>query len=79
MNQTEPTQAMPGRRRQLFIALGMIAVGVVAFLVYLDLTCGECNGPFGLLDWVIAGLLIGPGFGFLIKWKQAGGSSPRRP
>ena len=59
----------------LWIALAATAAGVVAFLAYLGFVCGECDDhPFGMLDWVVGGVLIGPGFGLLIKWRAARGA-----
>ena len=62
---------MNASRSRLLVAMGLIAVGVAVFLAYLSFTCGECDGhSYGLLDWVVAGLAIGPGFGNLIRWKK---------
>lgn len=62
---------VPAQRRSLLIALAVIAVGVVAYFAYLSWACGECdNHAYTVLDWVIAGVLMGPGFGLLVRWAK---------
>ena len=56
----------------MLVAIASITVGVVAYFAYLSWVCGDCdNHAYSLLDWVIAGVLIGPGFGLLIRWAKA--------
>jgi hypothetical protein len=63
---------VPALIRSLLIAIAVIALGVVAFLAYLSFVCGDCdNHSYSFLDWVIGGVLIGPGFGLLVRWVKA--------
>ncbi len=65
---------MTASRKSLLLALGLIAVGTLAFIVFLGITGdGDDNRSFGLRDWLVAGALIGPGFGYLIKWRRGRG------
>ena len=62
---------MPSSRKGLFVALAMIAGGVLAFFVFLFLTGADPDvRPLGLFEWVVGGILIGPGFAYLIKWRR---------
>lgn len=59
---------MRGSRRNLFGALSLIVAGVAAFFLFLYLTGHDPDEtPLTLVEWVIGGILIGPGFGYLIK------------
>lgn len=59
---------MRGSRRKLFVALSLIVAGVPAFFLFLYLTGHDPDEtPLTLVEWVIGGILIGPGFGYLIK------------
>ena len=63
---------MPGSRKGLFIALALIAGGVLVFFLGLAaLGVDSDTHPLGLLDWIIGGALIAPGFAYLIRWRQA--------
>lgn len=65
---------VPASRKGLLLALALILAGLIFFLLFLGVTDdGSDDRPLGLLDWVVAGVLIGPGFGYLIKWKQMQG------
>lgn len=58
-------------RKQLLLALGAIVVGTLGFLAFLAVTGDADDGhSLGMIDWVVAGMLIGPGFGLLIKSRQ---------
>ena len=62
---------MQGSRRDLYLALGLIAGGVVAFFAILGvLGIDPDKQPLGVFGWVLGGVLIGPGFGFLIRWRR---------
>ncbi len=61
----------PGK--ELLLALALIAGGTLAFLVFLAVTGDGDDRPFGLLDWIVGGVTIGPGFGALIKSRQQQG------
>lgn len=59
---------MRGSRKNLFVALSLIVAGVAAFFLFLYLTGHDPDEtPLTLVEWVIGGILIGPGFGYLIK------------
>ncbi len=63
---------MTASHKSRLLALGLIAVGALAFIAFLGITGdGDDDRSFGLLDWLVAGALIGPGFGYLIKWRRA--------
>jgi hypothetical protein len=58
--------------RSLIFALAMIVGGILAFFLFLYLTGhGPDESPLTLIEWVIAGVLIGPGFGYLVRWRWA--------
>lgn len=62
---------MQGSRRGLYVALGLIAGGVVAFFAILGvLGIDPDKQDVGLFGWVLGGVLIGPGFGYLIRWRK---------
>ena len=68
--ETNAGQVVKGTRKQLVIALAAIAGGVLAFVLYLGVTGhGDDGQTLGLLDWVILGVLIAPGFGLLLRWR----------
>ena len=63
---------MTTSRKGLLLAVALLAGGTLAFLAFLAVTGdGDDGHTLGLLDWIVAGALIGPGFGYLIKWRQA--------
>lgn len=63
---------MQGSCRNLLVALALTTVGVAAFFLFLYLTGHDPDdSPLTLKEWMIAGVLIGPGFGYLIKWRRA--------
>ncbi|KQS84826.1 hypothetical protein ASG58_20235 [Rhizobium sp. Leaf383] len=44
---------------------------VLAFFLFLYLTGHDPDeSPLTLIEWVIAGVLIGLGFGYLVRWRQ---------
>lgn len=50
----------------------MIVGGILAFFLFLYLTGHDPDeSPLTLIEWVIAGVLIGPGFGYLVRWRKA--------
>jgi hypothetical protein len=58
-------------RNQFLIALAMIVGGVVAFFLFLFiLGIDPDEQRLGVLEWMVGGALIGPGFGYLIRWRQ---------
>ena len=62
---------MGGTRRELLVAVAVIAGGVLAFFLYLGAMGVDPDiHPLGLLDWVVGGMLIAPGFGLLIRWRR---------
>lgn len=62
---------MQGSRKGLLVALALITGGVLAFFAFLALMgIDPDERPIGLFGWIIAGMLIGPGFGYLIQWRR---------
>ena len=65
---------MQSSRKDLIVALSLIAGGMAVFFLYLFLMDHDPDErPLGLLDWMVGGALIGPGFGYLIKWRKGQG------
>lgn len=63
---------MPGSRKDLFLALAMIAGGILAFFVFLFLVGADPDERrLGLVEWMVGGMLIAPGFGYLIRWRKS--------
>jgi hypothetical protein len=62
---------MESSRKGMILALALIVCGVFAFFLFLFLTGHDPDErPLTLLEWVIAGALVGPGFGYLLKWRR---------
>ena len=62
---------MQPSHKELFTALAILAAGTLAFTVVLYFVEGDSDGhPLGMLEWVIGGLLIGPGIGYLLQWRR---------
>ena len=58
--------------RAFLTAIAVLIVGMVVFFAYLSWVCGECDKhTYSLLDYVVAGALMGPGFGLVIRWARA--------
>lgn len=63
---------MQSSRNSLLLALALIVGGVLAFFLFLYLTGHDPDeSPLTLVEWVVGGVLIGPGFGYLVKWRKA--------
>lgn len=62
---------MQNSRNSLILALALIVAGVLALVLFLYLTGHDPDErPLTLIEWVIGGALIGPGFGYLLKWRK---------
>lgn len=62
---------MQGSRKGLFVALALIFGGVLAFFAFLAVMgIDPDKRQIGLVEWIVAGVLIGPGFGYLIQWRR---------
>ncbi|MBB4097333.1 hypothetical protein [Sphingomonas kyeonggiensis] len=49
----------------------MIVAGLAAFFLFLFVTGHDPDErPLTLFEWVLAGALIAPGFGYLLKWRN---------
>ncbi len=63
---------MQRTRSGLLIALASILLGVLAFFLFLYVIGHDPDeSPLTLMEWVVAGMLIGPGFGLLLRWRRA--------
>ncbi len=63
---------MESSRRHLLVAVGLLVAGVAAFFLFLYVTGHDPDErPLTLVEWVIGGVLVAPGFGYLIKWRKA--------
>lgn len=63
---------MQGNRKGLLVALAMIVAGVMAFFLFLFVTGHDPDErPLTIFEWVLGGVLIAPGFGYLLKWQNA--------
>ncbi|MBB3289149.1 MULTISPECIES: hypothetical protein [unclassified Rhizobium] len=61
---------MSSSSKGLITAVALMIGGAVAFFLFLYITGHDPDErPLSLVEWVIAGILIGPGFGYLLKWK----------
>lgn len=61
---------MQSSRKLLFIALTLIVAGVGGFFLFLYVTGHNPDEtPLTALEWVIGGMLIGPGFFYLLRWR----------
>ncbi|MDH7810008.1 hypothetical protein SAMN05216358_0516 [Rhizobium sp. AN5] len=61
---------MQKSHKSLILALALIIGGVLAFFLFLYLTGHDPDeSPLTLIEWVIGGALIGPGFGYLLRWR----------
>jgi len=59
-------------RKGLLVALAMIVAGVVAFFLFLFATGHDPDErPLTVFEWMLGGVLIAPGFGYLLKWRNA--------
>jgi hypothetical protein len=59
-------------RKALLTAIVLILGGVALFFLFLFLTGHDPDErPLTLVEWVLGGALIGPGFGYLINWRRS--------
>jgi hypothetical protein len=59
-------------RKALLTAIVLIFGGVALFFLFLFLTGHDPDErPLTLVEWVLGGALIGPGFGYLINWRRS--------
>jgi len=62
---------MQSYRKSILFPLTLLVAGVAAFFLLLFLTGHDPDEKqLTLIHWVIGGMLIGPGFGYLIRWRQ---------
>jgi len=63
---------MQGNRKGLLVALALIVAGLAAFFLFLFVTGHDPDEkPLTLFEWMLGGALIAPGFGYLLKWRNA--------
>lgn len=63
---------MQRTRSGLLIALASILLGALAFFLFLYVIGHDPDeSPLTLMEWVVAGMLIAPGFGLLLRWRRA--------
>ncbi|MCJ2872748.1 UNVERIFIED_ORG: hypothetical protein QE446_002562 [Rhizobium sp. SORGH_AS260] len=63
---------MKGFRDSVLFPITLLIGGVIAFFLFLYATGHDPDErPLTLVEWVIGGALIGPGFGYLMKWRRA--------
>lgn len=61
---------MQSHRKSLFFSLALIVAGVLAFFLFLFLTGHDPDEtPLTLMEWMLAGALIAPGFAYLLRWR----------
>ncbi|PYE30141.1 hypothetical protein C8J33_11744 [Rhizobium sp. PP-CC-3G-465] len=58
-------------RKSILFPITLMFAGVVAFFLFLYVTGHDPDEkPLTLIHWIIGGALIGPGFGYLVQWRQ---------
>ena len=58
-------------RDSVFFPITLLIGGVVAFFLFHYVTGRDPDKrPLTLIEWVIGGMLVGPGFGYLLKWRK---------
>ena len=68
----EGASLVPSRRRSFLIGFGLILGGIALFFLFLYVTEHDPDErPLALFEWVLAGMLIGPGVAYLVKWKRS--------
>lgn len=62
---------MQSFKKSVFFPIVLLIAGVAAFFLFLFVTGHDPDEkPLTLIHWVIGGMLIGPGFGYLIRWRK---------
>lgn len=62
---------MESTRKHLVVALALLVAGVAVFFLFLYVTGHDPDDrPLTLVEWAIAGILVAPGFGYLIRWRK---------
>ncbi|MDA5635777.1 MULTISPECIES: hypothetical protein [Rhizobium/Agrobacterium group] len=62
---------MKGFRDSVLFPITLLISGMVVFFLFLYVTGHDPDErPLTLAEWVIGGMLIGPGFGYLVKWRN---------
>ncbi|PYG59888.1 MULTISPECIES: hypothetical protein [Rhizobium/Agrobacterium group] len=62
---------MRGFRDSVLFPITLLISGVVVFFLFLYVTGHDPDErPLTLAEWVIGDMLIGPGFGYLVKWRN---------
>lgn len=62
---------MQASNKQLYIAAALICGGVLVFFGILALMGVDPDErPLGVAEWILGGMLILPGFFYLIKWRR---------
>ncbi|MBO0131239.1 MULTISPECIES: hypothetical protein [Agrobacterium tumefaciens complex] len=67
-------------RNSLFFPITLLICGVAAFFLFLYVTGHDPDErPLTLVEWIIGGMLIGPGFGYLLRWRKIRNSRGASP
>ncbi len=62
---------MKGFRDSLFFPVMLMFAGVAVFFLFLFATGHDPDErPLTVFHWMLGGMLIGPGFFYLIKWRR---------
>ena len=63
---------MQSSRKGFLTAVGLILGSLALFFLFLFFTGHDPDErPLTLVEWMLGGALIGPGFGYLINWKRS--------
>jgi hypothetical protein len=62
---------MQSFRDSIMFPLVLLAAGVAVFFLFLFVTGHDPDEkPLTVYHWMLGGMLIGPGFGYLIRWRR---------
>ena len=62
---------MKGFRDSLFFPVALMFAGVAVFFLFLYVAGHDPDErPLTALEWALGGMLVGPGFAYLVRWRR---------